>query len=75
MADERSRAVHLVFRVQDEEDVEGFYEFWVRTEVLLVEVIHHVKEVLDVGEFLAWGIVVAADSVSVGIGGNSGDQP
>lgn len=39
-----------------------------------VEAVQHVEEVLDVGEVLGGLVVGAADSVTVGVGGDGWDQ-
>ena len=65
-------AVQFVFGVENEKDLEGFYQFGMRVVVSLVEVVQHVKEIFDVGESFLGHVVGPADAVAVGLGSNCG---
>jgi hypothetical protein len=70
MPDGGSGAVEFMLGMQNEEHLERVDQFGVRFEVGLVESIQHVEETLDVAGVL-WGIVVlSADSVAEGVGGD-----
>ena len=63
-------AVKFVLCVQNKEDLQSPDEFWVRSEVLLVELVHHAQEVFDIAQLIGWEVVLSADSVSVRVGCN-----
>ena len=70
MPDGGSGAVEFMLSMQNEEHLERVDQFGVRFEVGLVEFIQHIEETLDVAGVL-WGIVVlSADSVAEGVGGD-----
>lgn len=69
MSDCGSRAVEFVLCVQNEKDLQGANQFRMGPVSVLVKLVQHVEEVLDVAYVLGWGVVLSADPVSVGIRG------
>lgn len=72
MSDEGSRAVHLVFSMQDKEHLKSSRKLRVWLEGMLVESIHHEEEVLNVTQRFVGNIVFSSDSVTIGVGSNGG---
>lgn len=65
MSDEGSRAVHLVFSMQDEEHLKSSGKFRVWLEGMLIESVHHEEEVLNVTQRFVGNIVFSSDSVTI----------
>lgn len=67
MSDSGSRAVQFVFRVENEENVESADELRVREILVLVELVEHEEEVLNVVEFRVRLVVCTSNTVAIAI--------
>lgn len=60
--------------MENEKNFKGSDKLWMWLVIGFIEVVQHVKEILDVAEILRGHVVLTADSVSVRVGSNGGYQ-
>lgn len=71
MSDKWSRAVHLVLRMQNKQNLQSFHQFWMRFIILFIKVIEHVHKIFYITKALSWEVILSSCPVPIRICSNS----
>lgn len=63
-----SRAVELMFGMQNEKNFQCSHQLGMGLEIILVQTIHHVQEVFHITHICRGNVVVPPNSMAIGVG-------